>query len=59
MVETRKNTAEVDLMINATYIVKNGQLFVVDTPPKGYGKQLISWQSNQPTHYEVNYSHKI
>lgn len=52
-------TAEIDLMINATYIVKDGQLVIVDTPPKGYGKQVISWQSGKPSHYELNYSNKL
>ncbi|MBT2680035.1 DUF3954 domain-containing protein [Bacillus sp. ISL-35] len=52
-------TAEIDLMVNATYIVKDGQLVIVDTPPKGYGKQVISWQSGKPSHYELNYSNKL
>jgi Protein of unknown function (DUF3954) len=52
-------TAEIDLMKNAVYIVKDGQLVLVDTPMKGYGKQVISWQAGKPSHYEVNYSIKL
>jgi hypothetical protein len=59
VVDIEKMTAEIDLMTNATYIVKDGQLILVDTPPKGYGKQVISWQSDRPTHYELNYSNKL
>ncbi|MGY6209895.1 DUF3954 domain-containing protein [Cytobacillus firmus] len=54
-----KMTAEIDLMKNAVYIVKDGHLVLVDTPPKGYGKQVISWQSGKPSHYELNYSIKL
>ncbi|MGM0854288.1 MAG: DUF3954 domain-containing protein [Bacillota bacterium] len=59
MVDTDKMKVEIDLMKNATYIVKDGQLILVETPPKGYGKQVISWQSDKPTHYELNYSNKL
>ncbi|WLR57770.1 DUF3954 domain-containing protein [Mesobacillus subterraneus] len=52
-------TVEIDLMQNATYIVKDGHLTVVDTPPKGFGKQVISWQNGKPSHYELNYSNKL
>ncbi len=55
-VNTEKMTAEIDLMKNGPYIVKDGTLTLVDTPPKGFGKQIISWQSGKPSHYELNYS---
>jgi hypothetical protein len=54
-----KMTTEIDLIKNAVYIVKDGHLVLVDTPPKRYGKQVISWQSGKPSHYELNYSNKI
>lgn len=54
-----KITAQIDLMKNATYIVKDGVLTIVDTPPKGFGKQIISWQAGKPSHYELNYSNKL
>lgn len=54
-----KMTAEIDLMKNAVYIVKDGHLVLVDTPPKGYGKQVISWQSGKPSYFELNYTNKI
>ena len=52
-------TVEIDLKKNAVYIVKDGQLALVDTPTKGFGKQVISWQAGKPSHYEVNYSIKL
>ncbi|MGG0889929.1 DUF3954 domain-containing protein [Cytobacillus horneckiae] len=51
--------AEINLNKNATYIVKDGVLIVVDSPPEGYGKQVITWQSGKPSHYELNYTNKI
>ncbi|MEH7122096.1 DUF3954 domain-containing protein [Bacillus sp. JJ1773] len=53
------NKAEIDLMKNATYIVKDGVITVVDAPPKGFGKQIINWQSGKPSHYELNYTNKL
>ena len=47
-VDIEKMTAEIDLMKNATYIVKDGQLKLVPTPPDGYGKQVINWQRGKP-----------
>ncbi|MGM0903081.1 MAG: DUF3954 domain-containing protein [Bacillota bacterium] len=58
-VNIEKMTAEIDLMKNATYIVKDGVLTDVDTPPKGFGKQVISWQAGKPSHFEVNYTNKL
>jgi len=58
-VNIEKMVAEIDLMKNATYIVKDGVLTVVDSPPKGFGKQVISWQSGKPSHYELNYTNKL
>nr|WP_285838741.1 DUF3954 domain-containing protein [Cytobacillus oceanisediminis] len=52
-------TTEIDLMKDGVYTVKDGHLILVDTPPKGFGKQVISWQSGKPSHYELNYSNKI
>jgi hypothetical protein len=43
-------------LFSGAYIVKYGHLIAVDTPPKGYGKQVISWQSDKPRYYELNYS---
>lgn len=54
-----KMTANIDLMKNGTYIVKDGVLTIVDTPPQGFGKQVISWQAGKPSHYELNSTHKL
>jgi hypothetical protein len=54
-----KMTAAIDLMKNATYIVKDGVITKVDSPPNGFGKQVISWQSGKPSHYELNYTNKL
>jgi hypothetical protein len=54
-----KLVAEVDLEKNATYIVKDGQLILVTSPPNGYGKQVIAWQSGKVSHYELNSTHKL
>ncbi|MBO1515036.1 DUF3954 domain-containing protein [Metabacillus bambusae] len=45
-----KMTVEIDLMKNATYIVKDGEIKVVPTPAAGYGKQIINWQGGKPCH---------
>lgn len=49
---------EVDLMENAVYKVKDGQLVKLDTPPKGYGKQTIFWQDGKPGNVEIWYTCK-
>lgn len=54
-----ENIIKIDLKKNATYIVKDGVLTVVDTPPKGFGKQVISWQNGKPSHFELNYTNKL
>lgn len=46
----KKEIAEIDLKINATYIVKDGELKQVPMPPEGYGKQIINWQGGKPCH---------
>lgn len=54
-----KLVAKIDLSKNATYIVKDGLLIIADAPPNGFGKQIITWQSGKPSHYDVNYSSKL
>ncbi|MGG1292842.1 DUF3954 domain-containing protein [Bacillus smithii] len=58
-VDIEKMTAEIDLMKNATYIVKDGQLKLVPTPPDGYGKQVIYWQGGKPCHGSLEQTFKI
>lgn len=31
------------------YLVKNGELKLVQAPVTGYGKTIISWEANKPT----------
>ncbi|MGG3800442.1 DUF3954 domain-containing protein [Metabacillus fastidiosus] len=54
-----KMTAEIDLMKNATYIVKDGKLETVPIPPTGYGKQIINWQAGKPCNGELSSSFKF
>jgi len=58
-VNTEKMTAEIDLMKNATYIVKNGKIEVVPAPQGGFGKQIISWQGGKPCHGSVEASFRF
>lgn len=53
-----KTTAVVDLRENAVYRVIDGEIKKVDKPGVGFGKQVITWQDDKPTHYEVSYTKK-
>ncbi|CAM4018137.1 DUF3954 domain-containing protein [Mesobacillus zeae] len=59
MIDREKMTAEIDLMKNATYIVRDGQLKQVPSPPEGYGKQIINWQGGKPCHGTLEQSLKF
>ncbi|WP_077616939.1 DUF3954 domain-containing protein [Caenibacillus caldisaponilyticus] len=50
--------AEVNLLENAVYMVRDGKLEKLDVPGDGYGKQTITWQAGKPVHYEVSYTKK-
>ncbi|KAA0956649.1 DUF3954 domain-containing protein [Planococcus sp. ANT_H30] len=50
--------AEVDLMKDAVYRVMNGRLQKLDSPPTGFGKQVITWQDNKPSVWELSYTGK-
>lgn len=39
---------EIDKNINAVYVVCDGKLQTVITPPTGYGTQVINWQKGEP-----------
>lgn len=51
--------AEVDLHENAVYVVCQGKLQIVDTPPTGYGQQVINWYDSKPTIGEITYKQKF
>ncbi|WP_404810050.1 DUF3954 domain-containing protein [Metabacillus halosaccharovorans] len=53
-----KMTVEIDLEKNATYVVRDGELTVVDTLPTGFGKQIITYQNGRWSHYDISYSKK-
>lgn len=46
-------TAEISLMENAVYVVKDGKPVMVPRPDSGHGKQIISWQGNKPCHAKL------
>lgn len=51
--------AEIDLHENAVYVVCNGKIHPVDTPPTGYGTQVINWQNGDPTIGAITYKQKF
>ncbi len=42
-----KMTAEIDLKINGIYIVKNGQVQLIEPPQSGFGEQSFVYQSGK------------
>jgi len=38
------------------YRVIDGEIKKVDKPGDGFGKQVITWQDEKPSHYEVSYT---
>lgn len=40
--------AVIDLQTNKVYAVIDGELYVVPSPPEGFGKQIITWQDGKP-----------
>lgn len=52
-------TAAVDLMYNATYVVRDGVLKQVPQPVDGYGKQIITWENGKPLGGKLESSFKI
>jgi hypothetical protein len=57
-VDSKNNSAEIDLTENAVYRVIDGKIDKVDKPVSGFGKQVITWQQGKPSHYEVSYTKK-
>ncbi len=50
---------QIDLLENATYVVKDGKIERLEDPQSGYGKQTVLWQDGKPVIIEVNCSKKI
>ncbi|WP_307838357.1 MULTISPECIES: DUF3954 domain-containing protein [unclassified Bacillus (in: firmicutes)] len=42
-----ERTAEIDLKINGIYVVKNGQVQLIESPQGGFGKQSFVYQSGK------------
>lgn len=47
-VDKKNKKAEIDLRDNRVYAVVDGELFVVPSPPEGFGKQIITWHDGKP-----------
>ena len=39
-----KKTVEIDLSVNKTYVVSDGEITELPVPPSGYGRHEIQWQ---------------
>lgn len=50
--------AEIDLRENAVYRVKDGTIEKIDSPPTGFGEQVIFWQDNKPNVWKLSYTGK-
>lgn len=57
-IDAEKMIAEISLLENAVYRVKDGKIDKIDTPGVGFGKQIIHWQDGRPERYEINYTKK-
>lgn len=44
---------------DGVYVVKDGQLKTVQTPPAGFGKTVISWEGFKPTRVLHEHSEKL
>ncbi|MGP4060444.1 DUF3954 domain-containing protein [Halobacillus sp. H74] len=42
-------TAEIDLLENGVYVVKDGQVIKTPPPESGYRALTIKWQDGKPT----------
>ena len=54
-----KITAEINLMENKAYVVKDGVLISLPTPPTGYGQQTIHWESEKVTRIVHGHIQKV
>lgn len=48
-----------DLNVNATYVIADGQLIKLDNPKNGFGKQELSWQKGKVVHVAYKYNQTI
>lgn len=51
--------AEVDLRKNGVFIIKDGKMELLETPPQGHGKQTITWANGKPINIENYFTKKI
>lgn len=52
-------TGQLNFNEDGVYIVKNGIMKPISSPPSGYGKTVISWEASKPTRAEHQYSEKL
>lgn len=46
-VDIEKMTAEVDLMENSLYVVKDGQITKIEAPQTGFGEYTAVWKDGK------------
>lgn len=51
--------AKISLAENMVYIVKDGILKQIDSPPYGHGKQTVTWANGKPINVENYFTRKI
>lgn len=59
LVKKLETTAEIDLMENAVYIVKDRQIVKAPAPEKRYGALTIKWQGGKPSHGKMEESFRL
>lgn len=52
-------TAEIDLKTNGIYIVKNGQVQLIEPPQGGFGEQSFIYQSGKVIRMEERKTHLL
>ncbi|MBM7585828.1 hypothetical protein JOC86_002370 [Bacillus pakistanensis] len=45
--DTEKMTAEIDLMSNCIYVVKDGHVTKIEAPQTGYGEYTAVWKDGK------------
>lgn len=51
--------AEIDLMENAVYMVKEGRIMQAPSPVTGHGTVTIHWQGGKPCHGDMSEKFRI
>lgn len=59
IVNSQKQLAEIDLLKNCIYVVKNGELIHVEPPNTGYGEQIAIWMAGKVDRVETKTCRKL